>query len=216
MKTPPISCEKHIIKMPDKLSIIVPTYNEKDNVPILVWLIHKVCTVHSLMYEIIIVDDASPDGTQDAVRELQLIFGAGKLMLKSRPRKLGLGTAYAHGLQYAKGSWVVLMDADLSHHPKYLPEFIRKQQETGADIVTGTRYRSGGGVAGWDLKRKLTSRGANILASQILGCSAVTDLTGAYRLYRRDVLAALLPRVQSKGYAFQMEMMIRAQVGCPL
>eukprot|EP00877_Chromochloris_zofingiensis_P001626 jgi/Chrzof1/11464/Cz05g37170.t1 len=194
----------------NKYSIIVPTYNEKENIPILVWLIHEVCTEHSISYEIIVVDDASPDGTQQAVRQLQHIFGAGRVILKPRQKKLGLGTAYAHGLQFARGNWVVLMDADLSHHPKYLPVLIQKQKQTGADIVSGTRYTGGGGVAGWNLKRKFVSRGANVLASTLLGINA-TDLTGAFRLYHREVLDQLLPVVQSKGYAFQMEMIARAQ-----
>ena len=87
-----------------------------------------------------------------------------RLRLLPRPGKLGLGTAYQHGLQHASGEWVVLMDADLSHHPKYLPAMIAKQQATGCDIVSGTRYKPGGGVFGWDTKRKLISRGANLLA----------------------------------------------------
>jgi dolichol-phosphate mannosyltransferase len=191
------------------ISIIVPTFNEAENVPILLWLIDEVCSTHRIPYEVVIVDDASPDRTQDAVRRMQQLLGSSKVVLQTRPAKLGLGTAYMHGLQYARGDWVILMDADLSHHPKYIPTFLRVQQQTGADIVTGTRYQAGGGVFGWNWKRKLTSRGANVLASVLLGLT-VTDLTGAYRLYRRSALDALLGSVTSKGYAFQMEMIARA------
>jgi dolichol-phosphate mannosyltransferase len=161
-------------------------------------------------YEILIVDDASPDGTQDIVRQLQKLHGADRILLKPRAGKLGLGTAYRHGLQFATGDWVFLMDADLSHHPKYLPAFIEKAAATNADIVSGTRYAGAGGVAGWSFGRRLTSRGANILASTLLGAS-VSDLTGSFRLYRRPVLEALLGEVTSKGYAFQMEIIVRAQ-----
>lgn len=195
--------------MTSKCSIIIPTYNERDNVPIVLWLIDETCSKADIDYEVIVVDDASPDGTQEAVRQMQLLLGADRIKLQTRGGKLGLGTAYKHGLQYATGSWVMFMDADLSHHPKYIPNFFKVQQQTNADIVAGTRYTLGGGVSGWNWRRKLTSRGANVLASTILGLR-VSDLTGAYRLYRRSVLEKLLPRVTSKGYAFQMEMIARA------
>jgi len=84
--------------------------------------------------------------------------------LHARPGKLGLGSAYIEGLATCTGNFIILMDADLSHHPKFIPEFIQKQQETGCDLVSGTRYKSGGGVYGWDLNRKLTSRVANLMA----------------------------------------------------
>lgn len=112
-------------------------------------------------------------------------------------------------MKEASGDFVILMDADLSHHPKYLPAFIAKQQQTGADVVTGTRYKPGGGVFGWDFKRKLTSRGANFLASFLLR-PGVSDLTGSFRLYRRDALLSLMQQCTSKGYAFQMEIIVRA------
>jgi dolichol-phosphate mannosyltransferase len=191
------------------ISIIVPTYNEAENIPILLWLIDQTCSTHRISYEVIIVDDASPDGTQQIVRQMQQLLGSSKVILRTRYAKLGLGTAYMHGLQFARGDWVILMDADLSHHPKYIPTFLSVQQQTAADIVTGTRYQQGGGVSGWNWKRKVTSRGANVLASALLGLQA-SDLTGAYRLYRRSVLDRLLASVTSKGYAFQMEMIARA------
>jgi dolichol-phosphate mannosyltransferase len=90
-------------------------------------------------------------------------------------------------LKLTTGDFVVLMDADLSHHPKFIPQMIAKQREGNFDIVSGTRYEGDGGVQGWDLKRKLISRGANFLAAMLLW-PAVSDLTGSYRLYRRAVL----------------------------
>ncbi|KAF3628707.1 Dolichol-phosphate mannosyltransferase subunit 1 [Capsicum annuum] len=160
-------------------------------------------------FEIIVVDDGSPDGTQDIVKQLQKVYGEDRILLRPRPRKLGLGTAYIHGLKHASGNFVVIMDADLSHHPKYLPRFIKKQMETGANIVTGTRYVSSGGVHGWNLMRKLTSRGANVLAQTLLW-PGVSDLTGSFRLYQKSALEDIISSCVSKGYVFQMEMIVRA------
>ena len=159
--------------------------------------------------EIVIVDDNSPDGTQEVVAQLQKIY-PGKIKLHARPGKLGLGSAYIDGLGQCTGEYVILMDADLSHHPKVIPEFIKKQRETGADIVTGTRYAQNGGVYGWDLNRKLTSRVANFLAGTLLAPQA-SDLTGSFRLYKKDVLERCLKSVKSRGYVFQMEIIVRAQ-----
>ncbi|XP_021736232.1 dolichol-phosphate mannosyltransferase subunit 1 [Chenopodium quinoa] len=191
----------------NKFSIIVPTYNERLNIALVVYLMFK--HLKDIDFEIIIVDDGSPDGTQEIVKQLQQVYGDGRIILAARPKKLGLGTAYAHGLKHASGNFVVIMDADLSHHPKYLPSFIKKQMDTGASIVTGTRYVSGGGVHGWNLMRKLTSRGANVLAHTILW-PGVSDLTGSFRLYRKSVLEDLISSCVSKGYVFQMEMIVRA------
>lgn len=131
-------------------------------------------------------------------------------MLRPREKKLGLGTAYIHGIKHATGNFVLILDADLSHHPKYIPQFIELQKRENLDIVSGTRYRGDGGVYGWDFKRKLISRGANYL-SQILLRPGASDLTGSFRLYRKDVLAKLISQCVSKGYVFQMEMLVRAR-----
>ncbi len=102
------------------------------------------------------------------------------------------------------------MDADFSHHPKFIAEMIAKQKEEDYDIVTGTRYAGDGGVYGWDLKRKLVSRGANLFADTVLR-PGVSDLTGSFRLYKRGVLERVISETESKGYTFQMEMMVRAK-----
>jgi len=209
------------IKSNSKYSVILPTFNERKNLPVIVWLIAKTFTENALDWEIIIVDDASPDGTQEIARQLIGVYGEDKLLLKPRAGKLGLGTAYIHGLNFCTGDFVIIMDADFSHHPKFIPEFIKLQQSCNLDIVTGTRYRSTtspslsrdvtpGGVYGWDLKRKVISRGANFFADTVLN-PGVSDLTGSFRLYRRDVLRNVITQVQSKGYVFQMEMMVRAR-----
>lgn len=194
----------------DKYSVILPTYNEKRNLPILVYLLAKTFKEHNLNWEVVIVDDNSPDGTQVIAKKLIDIFGADHIQLRARAGKLGLGTAYVHGLQFVTGNFVLIMDADFSHHPEAIPQFIAKQKAENFDIVTGTRYAGNGGVYGWDLKRKLVSRGANFLAATVLRPN-VSDLTGSFRLYKKEVLGKIIDVTKSKGYVFQMEMMVRAR-----
>ena len=126
-----------------KFSVIVPTYNERRNIGILYLLLREAFAHPSLAkdeFEVVVVDDNSPDGTADVVRALQKEYRDERLLLRPRAGKLGLGTAYIHGLAHATGDFVVIMDADLSHHPRAIPEFIAKQRATGCDVVTGTRY----------------------------------------------------------------------------
>ncbi|KIM39147.1 glycosyltransferase family 2 protein [Hebeloma cylindrosporum] len=203
-----------------KYSVILPTYNERKNLPVIVWLLAKTFTENQLEWEVIVVDDNSPDGTQEVAKQLAKVYGEDKIVLKPRAGKLGLGTAYIHGLNFVTGDFVIIMDADFSHHPKFIPQFIRLQKAHNLDIVTGTRYRSTstpytseskpGGVHGWDFKRKLVSRGANFLADTVLN-PGVSDLTGSFRLYRLPVLRHIITETVSKGYVFQMEMMVRAR-----
>ncbi|KAJ1366580.1 dolichol-P-mannose synthesis [Parelaphostrongylus tenuis] len=188
-------------------TVLLPTYNERENLPICIWLLEKY--MKDKDYEVIVIDDGSPDGTNEVAGKLRDEFGEDKIILKPREAKLGLGTAYIHGLKYARGEFIILMDADLSHHPKFIPEMIELQKKENLDIVTGTRYALGGGVSGWDLRRKTISKGANFLA-QFLLRPGVSDLTGSFRLYRKEVLARLINDSVSKGYVFQMEMMFRA------
>ena len=210
----------------DKYSVLLPTYNERDNLPIIVWLLVKYFSEANIDYEIIVIDDGSPDGTLDVAKQLEKIYGSDRIVLRPRAKKLGLGTAYIHGIKHATGNFIVIMDADLSHHPKFIPEFIKKQKEGDYDLVSGTRYAGGGGVNGWDLKRKVISRGANFV-TQVLLRPGASDLTGSFRLYKKDVLEKLVAATVSKGikehftkiaivtltagYVFQMEMIVRAR-----
>jgi len=194
----------------NKYSILLPTYNERENLPIIIWLIVKSFTKSGEDFEVIIIDDGSPDGTLEVAQQLQDIYGQDKIVLRPRAKKLGLGTAYVHGIKNATGNFIIIMDADLSHHPKFIPDFIKKQSEGDYDVVTGTRYSGNGGVYGWDLKRKLISRTANYI-TQILLRPGVSDLTGSFRLYKKQVLQKLIESCTSKGYVFQMEMMVRAR-----
>lgn len=182
----------------------------------------------------IIIDDNSPDGTLQVAQDLQKIYGEDKILLRPRKGKLGLGTAYIHGIEHATGNFIIIMDADLSHHvsfakltcnvynllfmfhsflflqPKFIPQFIELQQKHDYDIVSGTRYEADGGVFGWDFKRKLISRGANFL-SQLLLRPRASDLTGSFRLYKKSALQKCIASCVSKGYVFQMEMLVRAR-----
>ncbi|XP_040293243.1 dolichol-phosphate mannosyltransferase subunit 1 [Bufo bufo] len=194
----------------DKYSVLLPTYNERENLPLIVWLLVKYFGESGYNYEIIIIDDGSPDGTLEVAKQLRKIYGSDKILLRPREKKLGLGTAYIHGMQHASGNFIIIMDADLSHHPKFITEFINKQKEGNFDIVSGTRYIGNGGVYGWDLKRKLISRGANFL-TQVLLRPGASDLTGSFRLYKKEVLQKLVDHCVSKGYVFQMEMIVRAR-----
>ncbi|TPX66022.1 hypothetical protein SpCBS45565_g04765 [Spizellomyces sp. 'palustris'] len=213
-----------------KYSVLLPTYNERQNLPIITWLLVKAFTDAKLKYEIIVIDDASPDGTLEVAKQLQKVYGEEHIVLRPRAGKLGLGTAYVHGIQHSTGDYIFIMDADMSHHVgldtqtvweasgevttltilwRLQPKFIAEFAEYDYDVVTGTRYRDGG-VHGWDLRRKLTSRVANYLADVILN-PGVSDLTGSFRLYKKDVLKNLISVTKSKGYVFQMEMMVRAR-----
>ena len=202
-------------------SIILPTYNERDNLPLIAQFIHDTFTAAILSYEIVVVDDSSPDNTLAVAKSLQQLFGEEQFRIVSRPGKLGLGSAYSAGLKASSGQRIILMDADLSHHPRYIPEMIAVMDENPSygngtkkrkkpDIVSGTRYRKGGGVSGWDTKRKLTSCGANFLASFLLQTGGASDLTGSFRMYERHAIEQILPQVKCTGYAFQMEILVRA------
>ncbi|NWZ19852.1 DPM1 mannosyltransferase, partial [Asarcornis scutulata] len=199
-----------------KVSVLLPTYEERHNLPLVVWLLVRTFQDSGIDFEIIIIDDGSPDGTQEVAEQLEKIYGSDKIIAYVKILReitsvlFSSGTAYIHGMKYATGEFIVIMDADLSHHPKFIPEFIRKQKEGNFDIVSGTRYKGNGGVHGWDLKRKLISRGANFI-TQVLLRPGASDLTGSFRLYRKEVLQKLMEKCVSKGYVFQMEMIVRAR-----
>ncbi|KAB7507322.1 Dolichol-phosphate mannosyltransferase subunit 1 [Armadillidium nasatum] len=198
LKRDKILIHKTIMKK-NKYSILLPTYNERENLPIIIWLICKYFDESGFDYEVIVIDDGSPDGTFEVAKQLQEIYGKKRLVLCSRGKKLGLGSAYIFGIKQASGNFIIIMDADLSHHPKFIIEFIKKQEEKDYDIVSGTRYINGGGVYGWDFKRKLISRTANYI-TQVLLRPGASDLTGSFRLYKKEVLNKLMEHCITKGY----------------
>lgn len=188
-----------------KTLLIIPTYNEIENLRPLLDQVGG----YAPETDILIVDDHSPDGTGALADQLQQENA--RVHVLHRPGKLGLGTAYLAGFQYAlqHGYEAAFeMDADFSHDPRYLPAFYQAIEQ--ADVVIGSRYIAGGDTPNWSLLRRLISGGGNIFARVLLGLP-VHDCTAGYRLYRRRVLEGLdLQTVQSQGYAFQIEMAYRA------
>lgn len=211
LKTEKIKSNK--TKMTPTYSIILPTYNERENLPLIVGLIFRALEKNRVFFEIIIVEDNSADGTFEVAESLRLLYkneSENEIKILQRAGKLGLASAYKDGLAMSTGEFVILMDADLSHHPKFIEEFIAMQATKDFDIVSGTRYLPGGGVYGWDLRRKVTSRVANFLATVLLN-PQLSDLTGSFRLYKREVIQDIMKSIQGVGYVFQMEIIVRAR-----
>jgi dolichol-phosphate mannosyltransferase len=187
-----------------KTLIIIPTYNEIENLPLLLKQIFS----YAAETDVLIVDDNSPDGTGQLAEEIHKANA--QVNVLHRPGKLGLGTAYIAGFKYAieHGYDAAFeMDADFSHDPRYLPDFLKAIEH--ADLVIGSRYIPGGSTPNWSATRRLISASGNIFARFMLGIP-VHDCTGGFRCYRRSVLQNIdLNAVQSRGYAFQVELTYR-------
>lgn len=184
------------------VSIVVPTYNERQN---LQRLVSAIKAHVPFSYEIIVVDDASPDGTADLARDLAREH---RIRVISRPEKSGLGSAYRDGFRAARGDVIFEMDADLSHDPRAIPLLVAAV-DGGADIAVGSRYVPGGQIVGWGAYRKAVSRVGNALARTLLPVGA-HDMTSGYRCYSRKG-AEIVQRVGSDGYAFQVEALFLAK-----
>ncbi|MCL2183109.1 MAG: polyprenol monophosphomannose synthase [Chitinispirillia bacterium] len=186
-----------------KILIVVPTYNERENITLLIPEIRKVLPgAH-----VLVVDDSSPDGTSAAVKELmESPEGAGVFVL-DREAKQGLGKAYIAGFTWALErdyEYIFEMDADFSHSPEYLPKFIEAAQEN--DLVIGSRYICGVNVVNWPMSRLLLSYFANKFARFVTGLR-IRDCTGGYKCFRRAVLESLnFDVIASSGYSFQIEL----------
>lgn len=187
--------------------IVIPTYNERKNIGELLSLVFQ----QEADFHVLIVDDNSPDGTGELVRELLQTNYAGRLFLLARPGKMGLGSAYIAGFKWALAreyQYILEMDADFSHNPKYLQHLLTAAGH--ADLVLGSRYVPGGGITNWSLLRRLISLGGSLYSRTILGLP-FKDLTGGYKCFRREVLNSIdLDDVRSNGYSFQIELTYRA------
>lgn len=186
------------------LAVIIPTYNEKDNLP---KIVTRVLTLPIEDLRVLIIDDKSPDGTGKIADDLALKF-RGKVEVIHRTGKLGLGTAYVTGFQHLLKTDVqkiAQMDADFSHQPEKLVEMDHVLAD--ADMVIGSRYIEGGSLDhNWPAWRKFLSRFGNEYSRLILN-SKTRDMTGGYRLWKREVLSAIpLEQIRSNGYIFQVEM----------
>ena len=190
-----------------KTIVISPTFNERKNIKIFI----DAVLIDNPDFDLLIVDDNSPDGTSEKVRELQSEFE--NLYLEVREKKLGLGTAYIYGFKWAlnrKYDRIVQMDADLSHNPKDLAMMVKKLDDN--DLVIGSRYIKGISVVNWPLRRLMLSYGANTYSRMITGMP-IMDGTGGFKAWKSEVLQDIdLDSVRSQGYSFQIEMNFRAWI----
>lgn len=188
-----------------KTLIVTPTYNERENIGELIRSLFEI----DPDYHLLVVDDNSPDGTSSIVKHLMKSYP--NLHILEREGKLGLGTAYITGFQYALDNdfeIVVQMDADMSHDPNDVPRLIEALGES--DVVIGSRYCDGVSVVRWPIRRLILSYGANLYSRIVTGLP-VKDATGGFKCWRRDALESLdFEDVRSQGYSFQIEMTFRA------
>jgi dolichol-phosphate mannosyltransferase len=190
-----------------KKIVIIPTYNEKENIEA---IIHAVIVLGN-QYHVLVVDDGSPDGTANIVKELMQLH-PDKIFIQERKGKLGLGTAYIHGFKWALDNqydYIFEMDADFSHNPLDLDRLLAAC-ENGADVAIGSRYVKGGATENWPLDRLIYSKGGSLYTRIITGMP-VKDPTAGFICYNRRVLASMqLDHIQFIGYAFQIEMKFAA------
>jgi len=187
-----------------KALVIIPTYNEKENIKNIIEAVFKL----PIAFDVLIVDDNSPDGTAQIVELLQADF-SDKLFIEKRAGKNGLGTAYIHGFKWALArnyGYITEMDADFSHNPEDLTRLYDACANQGADVAIGSRYSQGVNVVNWPMKRVLLSYFASKYVQFILGIP-VHDTTAGFVCYRRKVLETInLDKIKFVGYAFQIEM----------
>jgi len=194
--------------MKPKACIILPTYNEKENINLILdALIKEFQTIENFEMEILVVDDNSPDKTWEIVKEYSEKHSNIHLLL--RKKKSGLGSAYIEGINLAidklKADFVFNMDADLSHDPKLISQMLKYGQEY--DLIIGSRYIKGGGFANWPWYRKLISKGANLFGVIFLGLN-VKDISSGFRCYSKEIINRTdLSKIESKGYAFLEELL---------
>ena len=185
--------------------VIIPTYNEIENIRAII----RAVTSLEKPLDVLIIDDGSPDGTADAVKELMQTELQGRLHLLERKGKLGLGTAYICGFKWAIEhgyDYIFEMDADFSHNPNDLPRLYAACHDEGFDVAVGSRYITGVNVVNWPIGRVLMSYYASAYVRTILGIS-LRDTTAGFVCYRREVLETIdLDNIRFKGYAFQIEM----------
>jgi dolichol-phosphate mannosyltransferase len=188
--------------------VIIPTYNERENVE---KMIRKVFSL-PVNFNILIIDDGSPDGTAAIVKNLQREY-AGKLFIEERTGKLGLGTAYIHGFKWAivhKYDFIFEMDCDFSHNPEDLIRLRKACVEEGADVAIGSRYIKGANVVNWPLGRVIMSYYASVYVRMVTGIK-IKDTTAGFKCFKRKVLERIdLDQVKFIGYAFQIEMKFTA------
>ena len=188
-----------------KLAIIIPTYNEKENISIITEEITKELKDKKIDYSIIIVDDKSPDGTGEIAENLS--EKNRHIFVINRESKLGIGGAYIEGFKFAlknlNSDLYLTMDADLSHDPKYIFDLVKASEEN--DVIIGSRYVNCGGIINWGIIRIIISKGANILTKKILGLKS-NDCTSGFKCIKKEVIEKLdFSKISSRGYPFIIE-----------
>ena len=195
----------------DKKLVIIPTYNEIENIRAIITAVLEL----KEQFDVLVVDDNSPDGTADTVKEMMREAEMGRINILERSGKLGLGTAYLAGFEWALKAgynYILEMDADFSHNPKDLPRLYEACATGGADVAIGSRYVKGVNVVNWPLGRVLMSYGASIFVRCVTGMK-VRDATAGFVCYRAEVLRTMeLDKIHFKGYAFQIEMKYTAKL----
>jgi dolichol-phosphate mannosyltransferase len=184
-----------------ELTVVLPTYNERDRLGEVVATVFDVCSRHDIAAEIVVVDDNSPDGTGALADQLARDY---PVIVVHRAGKLGLGSAVVAGFGVATGSLVCVLDADLSHPPRFLPEMMTVMRRTGADAVVASRYVPGARIVNWPLSRLLMSRLACLLARPLV---PVRDATSGFFLVRRDFATRV--RISAKGFKICLELLVR-------
>ena len=189
------------------VTVVVPTYNERDNLAELVERIHRSLSSSGLGYEVLVVDDDSPDGTWRLAEQLAERY---PVRVIRRVGRRGLGSAIVEGLRSARGRYVAVIDADLQHPPELLPRLVEEAERRGADIVVATRYAEGGGVEGWSRLRLLVSRAAGLLAHLLLPEARKTsDPMSGYWLVRRSLLEGV--ELRGDSWKVLLELLVRAR-----
>ncbi|MFH1105682.1 MAG: polyprenol monophosphomannose synthase [Candidatus Aenigmatarchaeota archaeon] len=185
------------------LSLVIPTYNERENVGKLIERLEKIFKKNRIVSEIIVVDDNSPDGTADAVKIFSRKFK--NIRLIQRPGKFGLSSAVIDGFKAARGNVLGVMDADFSHPPEKIPEMFNKIN-AGVDLVVGSRYAKGGRIENWSALRKITSKGATILAMPL---TRISDPVSGFFMLKKSVIAGR--KLSPTGYKIGLEIIVKGK-----
>lgn len=185
-----------------KVSIIIPTYNEKENLPILAEKIFKIFRENSIDGDVIVVDDNSPDGTGKIADKLKKKY---EIQVLHRKDKLGLSSAALEGIKIADGDVIGVMDADISHSPEEIPKFI-EVIKNGADFAIGSRYKKGGKIEDWEIKRRIISKGAKLLANPLTN---ISDPMSGFFFFRKNLIDGI--KLDPKGFKIGLEILVKSK-----
>ncbi|OQR80946.1 dolichol-phosphate mannosyltransferase [Achlya hypogyna] len=194
-----------------RYSVLLPTWNERESLPLVVYLVHKACTESGLDFEIVIIEDNSDDGSLQVAQKLQSVYGNDRVVIVARKGKLGLQSAYMDGLLKASGDFIFVLDANLTQQPQLIDRFVREQARTNSHIVLGTRFGADhAGVCGWSWTQRLHCCVENMLVGVLFGLD-MTDATSNFRLYTRHALATILHGLEGKQIPSHVNVAILVQ-----